>query len=104
MSGGRGLPGRWPLHFRDVMRSERSVALRPLREEDAGVLAGWAADPEFCRQAGWTVGLPFSEVQRFHQRLIEAPPPDLIRLGAISVSTLVGYVDLHGEEPHRREL
>lgn len=80
------------------------MALRPLHVEDAGVLAGWAADPEFCREAGWTVGRPFTELQRFHQRLIESPPPELIRLGAISGGTLVGYVDLHGDEPHRREL
>lgn len=80
------------------------VALRPLAPEDAGVIAGWAADREFCRHADWTVDLPPAEARRFHEALIQAPPPDLIRLGAIHDGRLVGYVDLHGDQPRRREL
>ena len=80
------------------------MTLRPLALQDADVIAEWASDPEFCREADWTVGLPFTERQRFHRTLIQSPPPELIRLGAIHEGLLVGYVDLHGAEPHRREL
>ena len=81
-----------------------SVTLRPFELRDADVMARWAADPEFCREADWTPGLPFSERQRFHRRLIQSGPSDLIRLGVIHRGVLVGYVDLHGDEPHRREI
>jgi RimJ/RimL family protein N-acetyltransferase len=87
-----------------VNHSANLVTLRPLELRDADVIARWAADPEFCHQADWTPGLPFSERQRLHQRLIQSPPPDLIRLGVIHRGVLVGYVDLHGDEPHRREI
>lgn len=81
------------------------LALRPLEVRDAEVIAGWAADPEFCRAADWTPGLSFVERRRFHQRLIESPPPGLIRLGATHAGGhLVGYVDLHGDQPDRRDL
>ncbi len=81
------------------------LSLRPLEVRDAVVIAGWAADLEFCRAADWPSGFSFVERRRFHQRLIESPPRDLIRLGAIhGGGRLVGYVDLHGDEPHRREL
>lgn len=85
-------------------KSANPVTLRPLQLEDADVIAGWAADPEFCHEADWTPGLPLAELQRFHQRLIQSPPPELIRHGAIQGGTLVGYVDLHGDEPDRREI
>lgn len=88
----------------DVDESEDPVTLRPLELQDADVIAEWAADPEFCRAADWNADLPFTEHQRFHQTLIESPPPGLIRLGAIRRGILVGYVDLHGDKPHRREL
>lgn len=68
------------------------------------MIAGWAADAEFCREADWTADLSFAEYRRFHQALIESPPVGLIRLGANHGGILVGYVDLHGDEPHRREL
>lgn len=64
----------------DVDESEDPVTLRPLELQDADVMAEWAADPEFCRAADWTAVLPFTEHQRFHQTLIESPPPGLIRL------------------------
>jgi len=67
-------------------------------------MARWAADSEFCRAAGWTPDLPHAEYLRFQQRLIQSPPADLIRLGAVHNGVLVGYVDLHGGESHRREL
>jgi len=67
-------------------------------------MARWAADSEFCRAAGWTADLPHADYRRFHQTLIRSPPADLIRLGAVHDGILVGYVDLHGNESHRREL
>lgn len=87
-----------------VKKPAKHVILRPLDVRDADVMARWAADSEFCRAAGWTAGLPHAEYRRFHQGLIQSPPVDLIRLGAIHNGVLVGYVDLHGGEPHRREL
>lgn len=80
------------------------VTLRPLQAEDGQVLATWATDVEFCLVAGWRVGLSRAEYQRFHERLIASPPDDLLRLAATYDDELVGYVDLHGTEEHRREL
>ncbi len=80
------------------------MTLRPLELQDAEVIAAWATDREFCREADWTADLTFTEYRRFHQNLIQSPPPELVRLGAIHEGLLVGYVDLHGDEPQRREL
>jgi RimJ/RimL family protein N-acetyltransferase len=87
-----------------VNRSEDPVTLKPLDLQDADVIARWGSDPEFCREAAWTVRLSFAEHQRFHQTLVQYPPHGLIRLGVIHEGLLVGYVDLHGDEPYRREL
>lgn len=54
--------------------------------------------------ADWPEALPFIERQGFQRSIIESPPPELIRLGVILEDVLIGYVDLHGDEPHRREL
>jgi len=80
------------------------VALRPLTRGDADVLATWASDPMFCREADWTGDLSFEEAEAFFGRIIAAPPRQLFRLGVIHEDQLVGYVDLHGDEPRRREL
>jgi RimJ/RimL family protein N-acetyltransferase len=80
------------------------VNLRPLEGPDADVMARWAEDVEFCRAAGWTAGRSLAEYRRFHQGLIVSPPAQLIRLGVAQEGSLVGYVDLHGDESHRREL
>jgi RimJ/RimL family protein N-acetyltransferase len=48
--------------------------------------------------------MPFAERRRVHEKLIQSPLSDLIRLGVDYEGVLVGYVDLHGDEPHRREL
>lgn len=72
--------------------------------EDADVIGGWAADEAFCRAAQWTLGLSREEHRHFQARLICSPPSDLVRLGALHEGRLVGYVALHGDEPHRREL
>src|SRR6185437_16729940 len=58
----------------------------------------------FCRAADWNAELPFAEYRDFHAELIQNPLPDLIRLGVDSEGVLVGYVDLHGNEPGRGEL
>lgn len=81
-----------------------SLILRPLDLPDAEVMARWAADPEFCHAAGWTMGLPSAHYRRFHEELIRSPPAELTRLGAVRVGDLAGYVDLHGDAPDRREL
>ena len=67
-------------------------------------MAAWGTDPHFCLEADWTVGAPLRERQRTILDLIESPPPDLIRLGAVHDGELIGYADLHGTEPDRREL
>ncbi len=82
----------------------RGVSLRPLTLEDAVTIAGWAADPVFCRAADWTVGLPPSEYVAFQAGLITEPPTDLVRLGATLAERLFGYVALQGREVGRREL
>jgi len=63
--------------------SPNPVTLRPLELQDADMIAGWAADPSSRHEADWTDDLPFTERQRFHQTLLQSPPPELIRLGAI---------------------
>lgn len=90
--------------FRRLTTQEPRVALRSMALEDADVIAGWAADKEFCRTAGWTLGLSFEEHREFQARLICSPPSELTRLGAVHEGRLVGYMALQGQEPHRREL
>lgn len=80
------------------------MTLRPLEVEDADVIAGWGTDLQFCREADWTVDRPVAERQRALLSLIQSPPLDLVRLGAVHEGVLIGYVDLHGDEPVRREL
>lgn len=72
--------------------------------DDANTVAGWSTDPMFCRAADWTLGLGPSEHLAFQTRLIAAPPPDLVRLGAEFEGRLVGYVALQGAQVARREL
>jgi RimJ/RimL family protein N-acetyltransferase len=81
-----------------------SIDLRPLELTDAEALASWALDPLFCAAAKWTTGLSTMEYVSFHRRIITEPPSDLVRLAAVHRGELVGYVDLHGSEPLRREL
>lgn len=80
------------------------VRLRPLTAADIEVMADWAEDLQFCREAGWTVDLPRERRLAFWRELVESPPVELIRLGVVHGDDLVGYVDLHGSEPARREL
>lgn len=80
------------------------VLLRTLAPEEAEGLADWGGDQEFCRAAGWTVGLSRQEHVTFQRRLIAEPPADLTRLGVYTHGRLIGYVALQGGEPTRREL
>ncbi len=86
------------------MVSVTGVGLRPLSVADAPVLASWAADREFCREAEWSLELDKDKYLSFWRRSIQRPAADLVRLGVVSGDELVGYVDLHGTEPDRREL
>ena len=80
------------------------VALCPLDQNDAKVIASWASDLEFCRAAEWSHSKSPLEHLQFHQRLISSLPETLVRLGAIELDRLIGYVDLQGGDLHRREL
>jgi RimJ/RimL family protein N-acetyltransferase len=85
------------------------VALRPLTLADAEVAARWGDDDAFSAYAGWTVGRPAAERAALWRALVSDPPYDLLRLAAYDAGAgedadLVGYVDLHGREPGRREL
>lgn len=86
-----------------MTRSEPRVQLRQLVAADADFIAAWSADEDFCRAAGWSTR-PVEEHRAFQHRLIAEPPVDLLRLAAIQDGQLVGYVDLHGSSPDRREL
>jgi RimJ/RimL family protein N-acetyltransferase len=87
-----------------VDREQPLVSLRPLADGDVDVMAGWAADAGFCRAAEWSVDLPHLEYVAFFRALVEAPPPELLRLAVVRDGRLVGYVDLHGSAPETREL
>ncbi|GAB2456001.1 GNAT family protein [Xylanimonas ulmi] len=84
--------------------AQESVTVRPLRWGDADVMAAWAGDVDFCDEAEWSRDLSFADHQRFHRSIVTSPPAELTRLAAVQAGVLVGYVDLHGGEPRRREL
>lgn len=86
------------------MSQKHHVSLRPVHIADASVIALWAGDPRFCQEADWSVDLPVEEHVRFWKDMIEQPPEELLRLGAVQEGALVGYVELHGAEAGRREL
>jgi RimJ/RimL family protein N-acetyltransferase len=81
-----------------------AVVLRELEIHDAGTIAAWARDEEFCRAAEWPLGRDLEFFSSFYRRLISAPPADLLRLGVVCDGHLIGYVDLHGDGSDRREL
>lgn len=83
---------------------DRPLVLRSLEQQDAETLAGWALDGTFCAEAGWTPDLSLSEYRQWHRQVIAEPPAELLRLAVLEGSNLVGYVDLSGESPDRREL
>lgn len=80
------------------------VVLRPLSREDVQELASWAADQRFCAHADWSVNLSEERATRWWQDQVTSAPKDLIRLAAVSEQRVVGYVDLHGDDPAEREL
>ena len=83
---------------------EPAVSLRPLILSDVATYALWGQDRRFCEHAGWTVDLPRPDHEAHWHNLVTRPPSDLVRLAAVAGEEVVGYVDLHGDEPHRREL
>ncbi|MBG6054583.1 RimJ/RimL family protein N-acetyltransferase [Salinibacterium sp. CAN_S4] len=81
-----------------------AVELRPLRPGDALTIALWGTDATFCAQADWTPNVPVNERAKHIRDLLISPPKELLRLAAIQNSEVVGYADLHGDGPVRREL
>ncbi|WP_245872875.1 GNAT family N-acetyltransferase [Deinococcus planocerae] len=71
-----------------------TVSLRPLRPGDEEAAVRWAADPEFCRAAGWTPGLAPRLVREHWRPIVAGAWPDFLRLGVELGGRLVGYVDL----------
>jgi len=80
------------------------MTLRPFTLDDVPTAAAWGLDAELCRIAEWTPDQSLDYHRRHWTATVEAPPPELIRLAAVYDGALVGYVDLHGTEPDRREL
>ncbi|GAA1584888.1 GNAT family protein [Kribbella hippodromi] len=78
--------------------------LRPVEMSDLRTYVSWGRDRVFCEHAGWTVDLPEPAHEAHWRALIERPNPNPVRLAAVSGEEVVGYVDLAGEEPDRREL
>jgi RimJ/RimL family protein N-acetyltransferase len=87
-----------------VERVTPGVRLRPLDRTDAETIARWADDPEFCREADWSVDPTFAQRLRELETSIACPARELTRLAAVHEDLLIGYVDLHGTEADRREL
>lgn len=92
------------LYLGQMSKPDGQVSLRGLVFSDASAIARWAADPEFCRAAGWSTDLAPDEHLKFQRNMVLAPPPELLRLGVEFSGVLVGYLDLYGTEPGRREL
>lgn len=86
------------------MNDAATVRLRPLVAGDAEVMAAWGDDLLFCDEAGWSRDLDPAERRVRWAELVADPPPALLRLAAVVDDEVVGYVDLFGTEPGRREL
>jgi RimJ/RimL family protein N-acetyltransferase len=81
-----------------------AVTLRALVPADAAVIAAWGTDPAFARVAAWSPERSVADRTVFQERLILTPPPDLLRWGVEHEGSLVGFVNLAGLAPDRREL
>lgn len=80
------------------------VVLRPMLASDAPVFASWAADAQFCAQAGWRTRSDVEGLVPRWRTLMANPDPKLVRLTAVCDGDVVGYVDLHGDSERTREL
>jgi RimJ/RimL family protein N-acetyltransferase len=80
------------------------VFLRRLDPADVATLASWGMDRRFCEYAGWRLDRSLAGHEAHWERLIAEPKADHLRLAAVVDGELVGYVDLAGGEPDRREL
>src|SRR5699024_11057980 len=80
------------------------IRLPPLHPDDAGTIAGWAADPVFVAHAGWSPDRERSTMYEFWHGMAIAPPRELVGLGATPEWGIVGYADLHGADTSEREL
>ncbi|RZT28194.1 RimJ/RimL family protein N-acetyltransferase [Kribbella sp. VKM Ac-2569] len=78
--------------------------LRSLGLADVAAYVSWGRDRRFCEHAGWTVDRSAAELEAHWRVLIEQPKSDHLRLAAVAGDEVVGYVDLAGAEPDRREL
>lgn len=83
---------------------EPRVTLRSLVPQDAVAIATWGADAEFRRVADWSPDRTVAQRAAFQERLIRTPPAGLLRWAVEHDGTIVGFVNLHGDEPERREL
>lgn len=72
--------------------------------DDAPFLASLQTDPIFAEHAGWTHTVAVADGEGWWRERIADPDPLLLRLLAFTGDGPVGYVDLHGEDPHVREL
>lgn len=77
------------------------MVLRAVEPADVPEFVSWGLDRRFCEHAGWTVDLPAEAHEAHWRRLIESGYP---RRAAVVGDDVVGYVDLAGAEPDRREL
>lgn len=84
--------------------SPPEVQLRSLVAADAVVFAAWGTDRVFCAHAEWSPDTALADRSKWWADIIAQPPPGLLRLAACVSGEVVGYVDLHGSEPDRREL
>lgn len=80
------------------------ATLRSPTIADATIFAEWGTDSVFCDQAGWSPETNIADRRAWWSASIAEPPPTLIRLAVCLDGEVVGYVDLHGTEPDRREL
>jgi RimJ/RimL family protein N-acetyltransferase len=78
--------------------------LRPVEPADVPTFVGWGTDRRFCEHAGWTVDLAAAAHEAHWIRIINDPHPVVLRRAAVVGTEVVGYVDLAGTEPDRREL
>lgn len=80
------------------------VVLRVPDAADAAVLAAWHTDAIFAAHAEWRSTDSVADGVEWWLRQIAHPDPLLDRRMVERAGALIGYVDLHGDEPGVREL